>query len=222
MTHAITVNKSGQSLGRKGRQTRANIIAGANYLLRETPMGGLTVAAIAKQADISAPTFYLYFEDVGEVLLAVLDEVAHELDGVLAKLVAPWPAERTYGCALAFVQAYFELWIRHGALLRARNQLADQADPRFMKNRYESAMQFAAALGDKFQDIKRGDTGDVITSVSLSGVIITSLERLATVVALEYYSRGVVRWEDSSRALAHLIADSVNPLHPVASQTRHS
>lgn len=217
MTESITVNKSGQSLGRKGRRTRANIVAGASHLLRETPMAALTVAAIAKQADISAPTFYLYFEDVGEVLLAVLEDVSHELDGVLAKLEAPWPADRTFACAQEFVQAYFELWIKHGAVLRARNHLADQADPRFVNVRYGSAMQLAAALGRKFRDVRRADTGDVITSVSLSGVIITSLERMATVVALEYYSRGVVRWPDSSRALAHVIADSVNPLHPTAS-----
>jgi AcrR family transcriptional regulator len=216
MTDTISVNKSGQSLGRKGRRTRANIVAAASHLLHETPLGALTVAAIAKQADISAPTFYLYFEDVGEVLLAVLEDVTHELDEVLALLEAPWPVERTFECALRFVQAYFDLWVKHGAVLRARNHLSDQADPRFMKIRYGSALQFADALGRKFKDVRRDDTGEVITSVSLSAVTITSLERMATVVALEYYSRGVVRWQDSSRALAHLIADSVNPLHPPA------
>ena len=216
MNDSVTVNKSGQSLGRKGRRTRAKIVAGASHLLRESPMGGLTVAAIAKEADISAPTFYLYFEDVGEVVLAILDEVSGELDAVLGKLEAPWPADRTYACALAFVQAYFGLWLKHGAVLRARNHLADQADPRFVNARYQSAMRFADALGRKFHDVRRGDTGDLITAVSLSGGIITSLERVVTVGALEYYSIGVVRWENSSRALAHLIADSVNPLHPLA------
>jgi AcrR family transcriptional regulator len=211
MNEDVTVNKSGQSLGRKGRRTRANIVAGANQLLREAPFGALTVAAIAKQAEISAPTFYLYFEDMGEVLLAMLDDVNQDLEGVLAMLTKPWPADRTYTCALEFVHAYFDLWFQHGPVLRARNSMADQGDARFRASRHEGAVHFADALAHRFRDIHRTDSDDVITARGVGGIVITALERLATVVALEFYAPGTVNWEDSSKALAHIIAESVDP-----------
>jgi len=243
MSADVTVNKSGQSLGRKGRRTRASILTGANQLLREAPWGALTVAAIAKQADISAPTFYLYFEDVGEVLLAMLEDVREESDQVLALLTEPWPVDEIYPRAFRFTRAYFDFWMRHVPLLRARNNLSDQGDLRFRESRMQGAMPFAFGLGEKFRDIRRGDCDDVVEGRGMAAVVMTALERLATVIALELYERGQetlrgrqsgvaagdrkrtflessleessleagdFEWEHNLRALAHIIAESVD------------
>jgi AcrR family transcriptional regulator len=210
MSEQVTVNKSGQSLGRKGRRTRANILEGAGQLLREAPWTAPTVAAIAKQAEISAPTFYLYFEDVGEVLLAMLDELGEETEAVLALLNEPWPEAETYPRALAFVRAYFDFWIRHVPLLRVRNALSDQGDPRFRQNRYQGAQPFYAGLEAKFFKERRETGGEVIEGRGVAAVAMTALERLATVVALEIHQRTDIPWEHQMHALAHIIADSVD------------
>jgi AcrR family transcriptional regulator len=210
----ISVNKSGQSLGRKGRRTRANIVSGLKTLLLSTAITNLTVQAVANEAYISAPTFYLYFEDLGEVLLAALEEVAPDMAVIRSRLDADWPADRTYACALAFAQAYFDLWRKHGPVLRARNSLAEQDDARFMKHRHEGPDEFARMLRDKMHEVRRDDTSDVITAAGLSAIIITALERIATLVALEYYQPGVVNWKVCSQALAHIIAEGVRPPKP--------
>jgi AcrR family transcriptional regulator len=215
MSDEVTLNKSGQALGRKGRRTRANILAGAGHLLRENPWTPLTVAAVAKQADISAPTFYLYFEDVGEVLLAMLDELQPELDAVLALLTEPWPADETYARALRFCEAYFEFWIRHVPLLRVRNNLSDQGDRRFLLSRLDGATPFSEGLAKRFSDIHRPDTDHVIEARGMAAVAMTALERLATVVAIDMY-RDTTRftWEHIPRSIAHLICESIAVRRP--------
>lgn len=210
MSDDVTVNKSGQSLGRKGRRTRANILDGAGQLLRATPWTPPTVAAIAKQAEISAPTFYLYFEDVGEVLLAMLDELGEETQAVLALLNEPWPVDEIYPRALAFVRAYFDFWIRHVPLLRVRNTLSDQGDPRFRESRWQGAQPFYAGLEAKFFHERQEAGGDRIEGRGVAAVVMTALERLATVVALEIHQRTDIPWDHQMHALAHLIADSVD------------
>lgn len=214
MSGEITVNKSGQSLGRKGRRTRAAIVAGAGQLLREDPRNPPTVAAIAKLAEISAPTFYLYFEDVGEVLIAMLEDLRDEMNAVLALLTEPWPEGQIYPHALRFVRAYFDFWIRHVPILRVRNSLADQGDARFRENRLGAALPIYVALGQKFMDRRRPDGDDFIEGRGAATVVITALERLATVVALELYEGGQrgheYEWEHNLRALAHIIAESVD------------
>jgi AcrR family transcriptional regulator len=210
MSEDVTVNKSGQSLGRKGRRTRANILEGAGQLLRETPWTPPTVAAIAKQAEISAPTFYLYFEDVGEVLLAMLDELRDESDAILALLNEPWGEDEIYPRALKFVQAYFDFWIRHVPLLRVRNTLSDQGDPRFRQSRWQGAQPFYAGLEAKFFEERREAGGERIEGRGVAAVAMTALERLATVVALEIHQRTDIPWEHQMHALAHIIAGSVD------------
>jgi len=210
MNDEVTVNKSGQSLGRKGRRTRANILAGAGQLLRESPGAPPTVAAIAKQADISAPTFYLYFEDVGEVLLAMLDELQDESDAVLALMTEPWPEADAYPRALRFVRAYFDFWIRHVPLLRVRNMLSDQGDPRFRTSRRQGAEPYFRAMAEKFFEARPQDDGDEIEGRGVAAVVMTALERLATVVALEIHQRRDIPWNHQLNALAYLIASSVD------------
>jgi AcrR family transcriptional regulator len=216
MDDEITVNKSGQSLGRKGRRTRANILAGAGQLLRESPGAPPTVAAIAKQADISAPTFYLYFEDVGEVLLAMLEDLHDESDAVLALLTEPWPETDAYPRALGFVRAYFDFWIRHVPILRVRNMLSDQGDPRFRTSRWQGAEPYFRAMAEKFFETRRQGNGDEIEGRGVAAVVMTALERLATVVALEIHQRRDIPWDHHLNALAYLIASSVETNRPAS------
>jgi AcrR family transcriptional regulator len=219
MTPSVTVNKSGQALGRKGQRTRAKLVTAARLLVRETQLGSLTVAAIAKQSGIAAPTFYLYFQDVGEVLLGVIEEVNQEMEGVLELLKEPWEAQHAHARASEFVEAYFELWIRYGPELRARNHLADQGDPRFFANRRDAGAKFFRALARKFQEIPGEDATETITPISMAAVISIALERLATIIAFAYYEKSAVSWSDSGRVLAYLIANAAFP-QPLAHTPR--
>lgn len=205
MNQPAAVNKAGQSLGQKGRRTRQKIIAAAKHLLGETQLGDLTVLAVAQRAGISKAALYLYFDDVGDILLSVLDEVSQDVSDVLARLAEPWSAKNAYRNAYGFVEAYFELWFKHGPALRLRNHLADQGDSRFVDLRYRSGIDMTTPLALKFQEIWRDDLNEAIAPISFAAVIITALERLATVAAFETYGVASLDWKSGGKALAHMI-----------------
>jgi len=106
MSQPAAVNKAGQSLGQKGHRTRLKIVAAAKHLLKETQLGDLTVLAVAQRAGVSKATFYLYFDDVGDVLVDILDEVNQDMSVIFAQLAEPWTTKEAYSNAYCFVQAY--------------------------------------------------------------------------------------------------------------------
>jgi AcrR family transcriptional regulator len=176
----IAENKSGQVLGEKGRNTRSRVIAATRSVLEAS--GGLvpSAAAIARAAGVSSPTFYLYFKEVGEAILAVIEQMADELNPVLDMLSDDWPPETLYDHAHAFVVAYYDYWIAHTALLRVRNQLADEGDGRFSFLRAASALRLSAALTPKLAQPETR-SGVVVARRDLASVLVIALERAATV-----------------------------------------
>src|SRR3546814_19038276 len=69
-------SKSGQSLKRKGLETRQRLMDAALRLLETCSPLDLTAVAITKEAMAAATTFYFYFDDV-PVILFVLSQTAH-------------------------------------------------------------------------------------------------------------------------------------------------
>ena len=64
---------------RRHEETRAEIVRAAVGLAGDGSFKDLTVDEIARAAGVSRPAFYLYFRDKGELLLAAVEEVSHEL-----------------------------------------------------------------------------------------------------------------------------------------------
>lgn len=202
-------NKSGQRLGEKGRRTRQRIITATQSLIEAS--GGLVPAsaAIARAADVTAPTFNLYFKDIGEAVLAVIQPMDSELRPVLDLLTADWPPEALFKHARAFVAAYFKYWKTHAALLRVRNRLADDGDQRFVRLRLESADPLIAAMAAKVgvpvaQSYILGDRMDV------AALLIVVLERLATVTALRTYPSMPKNQPRSIDILALMITNAID------------
>ena len=64
MAYEVTLNKQGQVLGRKGQETRRNLMAATRRLLCTSSPVDITAVAIAKVAGTSSASFYMYFDDV--------------------------------------------------------------------------------------------------------------------------------------------------------------
>jgi AcrR family transcriptional regulator len=208
----IKENKSGQSLGSKGRRTRERVIATTRMLLEASGGQIPAVAAIARAAKISAPTFYLYFEEVGEIILSVLQQMENELEPVIELLAGSWPTEECYDHARAFVTAYFVYWTKHAALLRVRNRLADEGDKRFVILRTKSVGHLTAILASKL--VLPVTQGRVIaTREEMAIVLICALERSATVLVLGLYPNPTTdgRRNPLINPLAQLIATVMGP-----------
>jgi AcrR family transcriptional regulator len=203
----VTVNKSGQSLGQKGHRTRQRILEATRQLIEAQKGLAPAAAAVAREAGISSPTFYLYFADVGEAILDVVADIAHEFEPVAALLEAPWPKDQVLEHAERFVQAYFDYWYAHAAVLRVRNRVADGGDERFKALRMAQGTRLSDPLTDKLAapTLEGRSVCDVRT---LASILITALERTATVEALGLYPPRSSN-EDAIRALALLIARSI-------------
>ncbi len=197
------LNKSGQVLGQKGNETRARILEATDSLLRANRGVPPTLAALAREAGITSPTFYLYFGDVGEAIEALVRMTGEKLDGLIALLDDPWSREERFARSEVFVRAYFDYWKVNAPALRARNRLADQGDERFVKLRIAATSKLISHLA-----LQIGNPpvpgGLPCSPESTAAWLITALERQATVMVLKLYPSFSPDMDDSIRSMANL------------------
>lgn len=134
-------------LGAKGMRTRQRLLdAGAALLQRMSPVA-LTAAAVTRHAGMSPPSFYVYFDDVGDLVHALAQFANDDLDDVMGVL-RQW---REGGFsprqgAAAFVEMFRAHWQAHRAILNFRNMEADRGEPRFLAMRQASGVRVIQEL----------------------------------------------------------------------------
>lgn len=178
---AVSHNLNGQRLGRKGRDTRDRIIAAAQDILSE-PNGAalITLSEVARRASLRIGTLYLYFADLSELVLALLEPVMATAEDEYVHLVRDhWPDNALDKRALAFVRAYHEFWLKHSSLLHLRNTMADGGDLRMMEHRVRSAIPVMRLIGSQMGGQPTAQR-NLVTSTSTA--LMTGLERVATVM----------------------------------------
>ncbi len=175
-------NHYGQRIGSKGERTRKALIASTIELLGTHGLREVSVADVARGAQTSPATFYVYFRGVPEVVLAALDDAPQtsaELEGLMAQ---DWQAPGALELARKFVDAYCDLWNRHGIVFRVRNLAAEEGDERFRKARMAAAAPIMAALTTL---IERAQAAGAIPADlrprACAGTILMMLERLSAV-----------------------------------------
>lgn len=175
-----THNLSGQRLGRKGLDTRERIIKAMQCVLDGTDPAPITLSAIAREAGIGMSTLYLYFPDMGDLLLAVLRRAMDQQEEAFIQcLRTRWPDDALHDHCIHFVRAHFDFWQRHARLLQMRNSFADAHDPRLVAHRYETSRPLIGLLvGQMDADAENGDT----LQADCATVLLTGLERMATVL----------------------------------------
>lgn len=125
------VAKKAAPLGNKGRETRALLMATARSLLDKVSPLSLSAATISKEAGTSPATFYVYFDNVEDILWALCDAISEDVSHLLEDESTLRVDERLDEDALAFVRGYCEIWAHHGPLLLYRNMEADRGNKRF-------------------------------------------------------------------------------------------
>jgi AcrR family transcriptional regulator len=142
MAKDVTMNKQGQTLGRKGLETRQRLMFSTRRLLFTHPLPDITAVAIAKAANTSSASFYMYFDDVQDVLYALSLEAGEEMTEVANLLEQPWDYEHSEEAALRIIESLNQVWSRHREVLRYRNLEADRGDPRFEELRMNTYIPF--------------------------------------------------------------------------------
>ena len=200
------LNQIGQKIGAKGERTRQRLIEITVELLETRGMRDLTVAEIARVAETSPATFYVYFDSVQAVVLGALERAPHSNDELVRLIEAPW----TKGDedALAFVTLYTDLWNRHRTIFRVRNMAAEEGDQRFLDARGRASLPMLRAISDR---VKAGQAAGRINAslhpASTAGVILAMLERLSSVgPSREAQPHFGITYDHMRRAAAHMLA----------------
>lgn len=198
-------NQQGQTIGRKGRQTRQRLMAAARKLLDAYSPVELTAVSIAKEAGTSSASFYMYFEDVRDILFALATEAGAAMTAVHEVVQEPWDAETVREHSLRLVERFFEIWQAHRQVLRFRNLEADRGDPRFEALRMSTYVPFIDMLARQIVATCPPDKPRPTLSqaFALASVMHAAMERLATTdpaVVARYVGAPKVH-----EALAHMI-----------------
>lgn len=176
----VGYNLQGQRLGRKGRDTRERIIAAAAELLAGPPDVPVTLSAVARKASLGMTSLYVYFKDLAELILAVLEPItASAEEAYVWHLRERWPDENLRERCVAFVRDYHAFWKQHARVLHMRNSMADAFDSRMAEHRIGTARPLIELIIRQMD----GDPSDTESPVAaLATALYIGLERLVVVL----------------------------------------
>ena len=192
-THAPTEvavlshNLSGQRLGRKGRDTRARILAAMRQLLAQRgDLRQLSLSAVAQEAAVGLTTLYLYFADMGELLLAMLEAVTEDQHTLLARFEGVWPDSGLEEACRRFLRKHHAFWVRHATSLHFRNSFADSGDPRLVAERRAMSDPMIALIARQMR-VDGDGYGDGHAGLACAVVVLTVIERIAAIMTHNNY-----------------------------------
>ncbi len=175
----LSHNLNGQKLGRKGRVTRERILAATVELLETSRDVPVSLSAVARKAGLGMTSLYVYFSDLTELLLAVLEPIMATAERTYVNHIrSRWPDETLAADCLSFLRAYHSFWRLNSDILHLRNSMADAGDRRMMLHRIYAAQPLMRLLVEQMD----GDP-DATTepAYAMASVLMTGIERAVTV-----------------------------------------
>jgi AcrR family transcriptional regulator len=170
----------GRPLGRRGAQTRRRLLDATARLLEHRGVRDLRVVDIAREVGTSPATFYQYFRDVEEAVLALAEEVGEDLAPVGEVLTRDWSGPSGLDASRELVEAFIGYWDANRAVLRTRNLAAQEGDQRFRAVRNASLQPLLAELSAKIEESQRRGRNDAhITPIAAASALMSMLERMA-------------------------------------------
>ena len=215
-----TYNLVGQRLGRKGQGTRDRIIGAMSQLLAAAEEAPITLSAVAREASVGMSTLYLYFPDLGALVLAVLSRTIRENEpGSIEYLHEFWPDGSLSECALSFTRSHFAFWEEHARLLKMRNGFADMHDERFVRYSQKMSNPVRAMLVRQMC-AQPGACDPVFEDCAM--VLLTGLERVATIVINPDFAMlaGVESLEERARYVERLALAEARMIEAVVRDMR--
>ena len=186
----------GREIGVRGAATRRRLLDATADLLRDKGVRDLRVVDIAREVGTSPATYYQYFRDVEDAVLVLADEIGtNDVVPIAAVFDEPWHGTAGLANARAMVEAFFELWDRHHAVLRTRNLAAQEGDARFREIRNRANRPFLEGFADQVRAHQGvSAVAPEVSPVAAGAALIALIERMAAFHA-ELRSLGVERGE---------------------------
>jgi AcrR family transcriptional regulator len=172
---ADVVALDGRALGRRGAQTRRRLLDATARLLEDKGLRELRVVDIARALDLAPATFYQYFRDVEEAVLALSVAVGEETTSLHALVARPWDGPDGLDVVRTIVEDFIANWDRHRAVLRTRNLAAQEGDQRFRDVRNAALRPLTEGIAAKVA--ARGDAS--VAPYAAAAAMVAMLERMA-------------------------------------------
>jgi len=170
----------GRPLGKRGAATRRRLLDATARLLESDGVRDLRVVDIAREVGSSPATFYQYFRDVEEAVLALTAEVGEELAPVDQLLSRSWTGAPGLDTARDMVDAFIRYWDEHRAVLRTRNLAAQEGDLRFRHVRNNSLRPITDHIASTVTDSQEaGLVSTEISPMAAAAALVALLERMA-------------------------------------------
>jgi AcrR family transcriptional regulator len=171
-----SVALDGRAIGRRGLRTRTRLLEATAQLLERRGLRDLRVVDIARAVGTSPATFYQYFRDVEDAVLALAGEAAEDLRPVSRALAEPW----TDTSARRIVEAFVASWDAHRAVLRVRNLAAQEGDQRFRTARNASLRPITEALAARVAESQAvGRVSADVSPIAAASAMVAMTERVA-------------------------------------------
>jgi AcrR family transcriptional regulator len=195
-----------RKLGAKGQRTRQQLIDATVDLLETHGLRDVSVVDVARAAQTSPATFYVYFKGVPEVVLAALEGASQNSPELEAVIARDWMGPGAAEAARAFVECYTELWNRNRTIFVVRNLAAEEGDARFYEARMTQARPMMDAISEQVARAQAaGRTPADLSARSCAGTVLMILERLSAIGPMSSHADGV-GYADLKAAAAHGIA----------------
>lgn len=198
-------NKIGQRMGLRGQRTRQRLLHAARELLATVSPMELTVFGIARRAHSSPATFYVYFTDVRELLLALSETAAATADEMLPRADSLLSDQQLAADVRTMIAAVNSAWDRNAAVLIYRNLEADRGDVMFERLRVRQVGPLLLRLSEAIQ-MRRPDTDEDVRHAE-AAVLVAAVERIA--VRLHRPTEDGPKPNLLERALADLLTSAI-------------
>ena len=151
------LTSDGRVAGRRGQQTRAQLLTSTAQLLRGTSYRDLKVVDIARDAGTSPATFYQYFGDVEQAMQALAREAVDDASVLYDTLDAgDWSNRpRRQEAALALADAFLEYWDANEPIMRVVNLAIVEGDREFRRIRNDLLSPVVDRLTDLIREHRR-------------------------------------------------------------------
>ena len=170
----------GRPLGKRGAATRRRLLDATARLLEDRGVRDLRVVDIAREVGTSPATFYQYFRDVAEAVLALSEEVGEDLAPVGEVLSRDWTGPAGVDASRELVLGFIAYWDAHRAVLRTRNLAAQEGDQRFRAVRNASLRPLLEGFAAKVEESQRAGRVDAaIAPIAAASALLSMLERMA-------------------------------------------
>ena len=169
----------GRVPGRRGLATRQRLLDQVAEMLAASSYRDVRVVDVARAAGTSPATFYQYFADVEEAVLALAEEVARVVQDTLVPLAEGprWRGRQGYEAALRVVDGYLDFWDDHGAVVRVMDLGTNEGDARFRQLRSRLFTRFNEALADRVTQER--PVGDDVDPRATAGAMTSMLAHVA-------------------------------------------